>query len=305
MGLKQICKSSNFGLVIDWKFHKQNRWVCSLTSYLVDSIIKEFDPIIITSQLEYNILKKKLKYIVSMEPGWAAPTIKYDTTIDCKKAVFYSDPHYETEKRMRYFEVNEFNFVFSYYKKPFFYHFKNFPCDKFVHMPWAIPDQFISKNEIEIRNNDVIIFGGKNSDAYDVRNWCREQDCIVNFNNSGVENKIFTDEEYFLWLNQFDAIVAAGSSDSKYNLVTPKYFEIASAGSLLVGQYCDDLQELGFNENNALIFTKETFLQKILEYRKNPQNYLNVRVTGRELIKEKHKISDRIRLIRRVFYGID
>lgn len=297
----QYSSNTRFALIINWKFHKQNKWVSALTPYIVDAIIKEFNPIIISSQLKYNLVKNKLKYIISMEPGWAAPRIEYDRKIDCEKAVFYSDPHYEPEQRFKYFMDNHFDFVFSYYKSPFFRHFKNFPEDKFVHMPWAIPNDLISKHQISNRNNDVVIFGAQHSEAYDIRNWCRMQNSVIAYDNSGVENKKMTDKEYFSWLAQFDAIVAAGSSNPDYNLVTPKYFEIASSGALLIGQYCNDLEDLGFNNTNSLLFSKEDFTEKVNYYKVNPDKFLNIRRAGRKIIEERHKVSDRIKLMKRVF----
>ncbi len=100
-----------------------------------------------------------------------------------------------------------------------------------------------------------------------------------------------TDADYFQWLATFGAMVAAGSSDPKYDLVTPKYFEIASAGALLIGQYCRDIDLLGFNETNSLLFTKETFVERVREYRKAPEKYIDVRQRGRELITGAHMIS--------------
>ena len=303
MLLTHLWKQSDFGLVINWKFHQKRKWVSALTGYMVDAIITAFDPIIITSQFDYQLHKRKLRYILSFYPGWSAPLIRFDPKIDCVKALCYSDPHYQPEERRAYFDRNGFDFLFCVYHSPFFYHFKNFPIEKFVHFPWALPDQFISDHAIEHRSNDVVIFGGKQSKAYDIRNWCRQQPGIRNFDYSGVENKQLTDEEYFLWLRTFDAIVAAGSSDPKYNLVTPKYFEIASAGALLIGQYCPDLDMLGFDNTNALIFTKDSFNDIISTYKKEPEKYISLREKGRLLIKERHKISDRIASIKRALYG--
>jgi hypothetical protein len=301
--INNVSNKSDFGLVLNWEFHVKNKWVSAYTPYLVQEIVNQFNPIIISSQLQYNFHKKNLKYILSFEPEWAAPRINYDLKIDCIKAVMYSDPHYQTERRQQYFENNEFDYVFSLYKAPFFQHFKKFSEQKFVHFPWAVPDQFISTHGITVRNNDVAIFGGENSDAYDVRNWCREQSCVTNYEFSGVENKKMTDEEYYLWLRKFDAIVAAGSSQPIYSMVTPKYFEIASAGALLMGQYCEDLDTLGFDETNSLVFTKSDFLEKVNQYKAHPIDFLAIRENGITLIKQRHKLSDRIETIRKLFYG--
>jgi len=303
MLLSNLSTRSDFGLVIDWKFHLKRKWVSAYTPYLVDAIVAAFNPVIITSQLSYALHRKRLKYILSFEPGIAAPKIKYGSNGGCRKGVIYSDPHYQPVERMRYFEDNGFDHVFSLYKTPFFRHFTGFPEEKFIHWPWAVPDQFISSHPVEVRSNEVAIFGGSKSDAYDVRNWCREQPGVTSFEFSGVENKQLADDEFYRWLARFDAIVAAGSSSPEFNLVTPKYFEIAAAGALLLGQYCDDLADLGFNESNYLGFRKEDFREKLEAYRRCPQDYLETRRRGRELIRERHKLSDRIQALREVFYG--
>jgi hypothetical protein len=289
------------GFCLNTKFHKQNKWVSALTPYLVNSIIDRFRPIIINSQFKYNLYKRSISHIISVEPGWAAPNIKFDTNLDQKKFVFVSDPHNKKKWLEEYVEQNDITKILSYYKKPFFYHFPSFPKEKFVHMPWAVPDEFINQGKLKINNSGTVIFGGKGSDAYDIRNWCRTQKCVKNFNNSGVENKKMTDKEFFYWLRKFDAIVAAGSSKKKYDLVTPKYFEIASAGSLLVGQNAKDLKELGFNNQNAVIFAKNNFIKKVELINKNPKDYLEIRNYGRELILDKHKVSDRLDKIESIF----
>jgi len=301
MRLKQLIKQSEYGLVLNWKFHVEKRWVSIFLPCLVREILRVFDPIIISSQLDYALHKKKLRYIISMEPGWAAPKIHYDKQARHITCVFASDPHNKTGWFQEYVQKNEISFVLSQYYYPFFYHFPDFPRRKFVHFPWAVPDQFLSSHRIMARSPEIAIYGGSASDAYDVRNWCRQQPGITSYSNSGVENKVMTDTDYFQWLAGFDAVVAAGSSNQKYDLVTPKYFEIASAGALLIGQYCKDLDLLGFNESNALLFTKETFLERVQAYRKAPENYIAAREHGRALIKQRHLITHRIELLKSLF----
>lgn len=299
--LNQFTKKSPFGLVINWGFHVQDRWVSSFGPYLVEAIIRTFDPIIIRSQLEYELHKRKLRYIFSMEPVWSAPRLRYRKNHDHVICLFVSDPHNKTEWLQQYVTQQGVNHVLCPYQSPFFYHFPSFPEGRFVHFPWAVPDKCLSRGEITVRNKDVIIFGGRESSAYDMRNWCREQEGVINYDNSGCENKVMRHDEYYSWLTQFDAIIAAGSSDPKYDLVTPKYFEIASAGALLIGQRCKDLDLLGFDPSNSLIFTRETFHESVLRYKEDPEHYLSVRENGRKLIRERHLISHRIQLVRGLF----
>lgn len=297
----QKSNQSEFGFAMDAEFRDKKKWVSALTPYLIEAIISEFNPILISNQKDYDKNKYRIRNIISLEPGWAVPKINYDTKLKQNIGIFVSDPHNKVDWLEDYVSQNNISHIFSYYHSPFFYHFPNFPKDKFVHFPWAIPDQFINGNPIKVRNNEVIIFGGKASDAYDVRNWCREQDDVKNYNNSGVENKVMSDEDYFKWLQDFDAIIAAGSSKPIYDLVTPKYFEVASAGTLLFGQHCKDLERLGFNNTNCIIFTKENFIEQVREYKKNPENYLDKRINGRNLIKQRHTLSKRIELLKEIY----
>lgn len=292
---------SRFGLVIDRRFHRADGWVSALTGYLVEAMIQAFRPVIISSQFDYWRHKRRLRYIISLEPGWAAPRIRYDARYEALKAVFYSDPHYRTKERFDYFRRNGFDYVFSYYRLPFFRHFDGFPEEKFVHMPWALPEQYVRQGELVPRTNEVAIFGGQQGDAYDVRNWCRQQTGVTCFDYSGVENKQLSDAEYFSWLATLDAAIAAGSSQKTYDLVTPKYFEIAAAGALLLGQSCGDLAALGFNDSNMIVFEQSDFNEKLSRYRDNYQDYRMTREAGRDLILDQHLISHRIKRIQEKF----
>jgi len=296
--------NSEYALIIDWRFHKRRKWVSIFAPYMVQAIIREFNPVIITSQREYEKHKRILRYVVSMEPSWGAPQLHYDTSLRQIVCVFASDPHNKAHWFTDYVYENKIDYVLSQYYHPFLYHFQDFGREKLVHFTWAVPDKFLSRQPVSARDSMVSIFGAKNSTAYDVRNWCRQQDGITTYDNSGVGNKAMTDERYFNWLTEFDAVVAAGSSDPKYDLVTPKYFEICAAGCLLIGQHCKDLERLGFNDNNMLVFTRDSFVEVVQRYKQNQSDYVQVRNNGRRLIAERHLISHRIELLKRLFAGL-
>lgn len=289
--------------MINWEFHQKDHWVSIFAPYFVNAFVKEFNPIIINSQFEYALYKKKIKHIVSMEPGWAAPKIKYDKKMDHTVAVFASDPHNKTDWFQEYVLDNDITYVLSQYKSPFFYHFPSFPKERFIHFPWAVPDQLVPQKEVKYLGSDIMIFGGQSSDAYDVRNWCREQKYITGFDNSGVENKKLSNTEYSQWLSTFDAIVAAGSSNPMYDLVTPKYFEIGSVGALIIGQECQDLKSLGFDDSNMVIFKKENFNNKIEQYLKSPKVFEEIRKKGRSVVLGKHLISHRLDTLKKLLLG--
>ena len=160
--------------MINWEFHQKDRWVSIFAPYFVEAFVKEFNPIIINSQFEYFLYKKKIKYIVSMEPGWAAPKIKYDKKMDHIVAVFASDPHNKKDWFQEYVLDNDITYILSQYNSPFFYHFPTFPKEKFIHFPWAVPDKFIYSTVKILTKHQVVIFGAKNHEAYEMRDWCRK-----------------------------------------------------------------------------------------------------------------------------------
>ncbi len=298
--LKNRFNDSLYGFVIDWSFHKKNRWVSAFTPYFVQAVVEAFQPVIVTSQEEYFQYAKRLKYIISMEPGWGAPRISFDRNANHLIAMMASDPHNKTKWFQYHVISNNVTYVLSQYYKPFFHHFPHFPAEKFIHFPWAVPDQFVTNDPLKKRSGDVAIFGASGGDAYDVRDWCRRHPDVKVYSNSGVMNKKVSDRGYFEWLRNFDAVIAAGSSCDSYDLVTPKYFEIASSGALLFGQFCNDLELLGFNDTNSLIFTRESFDEKIRAYTADPVKSLVLRINGRSLISRRHLISHRITLLKQL-----
>lgn len=303
MIFKNLGKKSRIGLVINWSFHKKDKWVSAYSPYLIRALIKEFDPIIITDIFTYKLFKNRLDYILSMEPGWAAPFIKFDSHAHKKVIVFVSDPHKKVDWLEEYVESSNINFILSYYDRPFWFHFPNFDRDKFIHFPWSVPDQFIiSETDLENkREKGLHLFGGVKSDAYELRRWCKSFDFVNGHSNSGVENKVYNNADFYMSNRNYDSIIAAGSLSPKYQLVTPKYFEIPAAGALLFAQNCEDLHELGFNESNCVIFNKEDFIEKAQDYLSKPESYKEKKINGTKLIREKHSLSHRIRFLKSLF----
>ncbi|MBN1147311.1 MAG: glycosyltransferase family 1 protein [Anaerolineales bacterium] len=208
-----------------------------------------------------------------------------------------SDPH-KDGWREDYFLKNGLDYILALYYYPTLHHFKKISADQVVHFPWAIPASWISSDALSYSGQrDVAIFGASHGAAYTLRNWCRRQPGVRYYDYSGVENKVLTDYGFFKWLMGFDAVIAAGSEDNQYRLTTPKYFEIAAAGCLLFAQVTDDLDLLGFiDQRTCITFSQNNFQRKIEDYLANPENYrwLQLRLDGRELIRERHTIVQRL-----------
>ncbi|MFX1451706.1 MAG: glycosyltransferase [Promethearchaeota archaeon] len=291
------------GYVVSLDFHLRNKWLSAVTPYRINGIMNYFPSIVIETQKDYNKYKNKLDALITTEMGWSAPIIKYNKTKPPLKYIEMSDPQKYPRKREKYFYNNHFSYVLGYYYYPTLYHMKNLPKEFLLHFPWSVPDQFVNLNEIRsATQNYLMIFGAMNSEQYETRTWCKSFEFVRVSTNSGCRNKIFSDEDFFRWLINFDAMIAAGSLDPKYQLVVPKYFEIASVGSLLFAQEAKDLPLLGFKDNkNCITFNKANFEENAKEYLeyKNKDKYLIIRDAGRNLILQRHTLSKRLEFLKK------
>lgn len=291
------------GLVIDPEFAMLDKSVCALTPQLIQALCRAFDTRILYDQRQFDRLCRQVDCIISFEPKWAAPVLKWRRAglhrpPPCPCYVMMSDPH-SNGWRQSYFLRERLDYLLALYDAPTRRHFTRIPAERIVHFPWAIPDEWIGDEPIVYRGQrEITIFGAARDPAYELRNWCREQPGVASYANSGVENKVLGDREFFAWLSGFDAVIAAGSEDPTYRLTTPKYFETAAAGSLLFAQATDDLERLGFVDGeNCIVFTQDTFTERAREYLDHPGDprWLAIRRAGREFIRARHTIGCRLR----------
>ncbi|MBN2148895.1 MAG: glycosyltransferase family 1 protein [Anaerolineales bacterium] len=297
-----MTKKMRLGLIVDPEFIILKKSVSAVTLPLISAMVQTFDTRIIYDQESYDRLCDEVDFLVSLEPRWAAPVLRWRRSgrlrlslprVPCY--VMMSDPHSE-QWRERYFLQQGLDYILGLYYYPTLHHFKNINPEQLVHFPWSIPDAWLARPPLVYRgavapDAKIMIFGASASDAYDVRNWCRQQPGVQSFEYSGVENKQLTDEQFYQWLGGFDAAIAAGSESPRYRLTTPKYFEIAGAGCLLFAQVTDDLERLGFQHHqNCLIFSQENFNELAREYLQAPTDpcWLEIRGNGLELIRSRH-----------------
>jgi hypothetical protein len=289
------------GLILDPEFYMLDKAVVALTPELIRALCSNFDTRLIYDQDTFDKHCREVDILLSMEPKWAAPVLRWDrcgrfrrSLPKCPCLVLMSDPHIE-QWRQRYFLNQGLDYILALYYDPFLRHFTSIPTQRLVHFPWSVPSEWIMDDPISYAGQlDVMLFGASADPAYNVRNWCREQEGVESYQYSGVENKVLKGRAYFEWLRGFDAVVAAGSSDPKYGLTTPKYFETAAAGSLLFAQDTPDLERLGFKDGVNCV------VEKISLYRSAPGDprWLALRRAGRELISHRHTINERLSSLR-------
>jgi|GEM_PF-676314 len=286
------------GIIVDKEFHRQRKWVVYSTYNLIEGLSKAYDSVFISNQQEYDSVKDKLTACYCTFPSWSSPFISHDTSLSYKKGLVFSDPHYEEGQKWvpSYVHDNEFDFILAYYYYPTLYHYPHLK-DKVVHTTWCIPDEFATPIARPRGQDFIQIFGAVTHEAYTCRRWCHDFPFVRVDANSGVENPSLGEGDYYSWLGNFDAIITAGSLHNKYQLVTPKYYEVANSGALLFAQYCRDLSLNGFDESNCLIFNQDDFAQKAKEYLAEPSKYFSRRLKAQELIRSRHLVSTRVKEI--------
>ncbi|NVM05309.1 MAG: glycosyltransferase family 1 protein [Candidatus Helarchaeota archaeon] len=287
------------GIIFNLNSHLDNKWIVGLTKYLINTIIRELTCILIENQHDYNHYKDYLDVIIALEPGFCGPFIKYEKGKPKLKYVITYDPWVDTNVKQRYFLEASFSFILVGYYNPALFHFKNISKEKIIHFPWAIPDNFINKKQIKTPTQDyIMVFGESRTNVYETRNWCKKFDFVKSHSRSGAY-KVVTGLDYFNWLAEFNAIIAATSLKPKFRHTVAKYFEIPASGALLFAQEAEDLALLGFKDNeNCIIFNKENFKQKVYDYLENKVNYVKFMENGRKLILEKHTLSKRINFLK-------
>lgn len=304
--IDQYSKNSEYGLVINWGGHVRQLWSVAEYPFLISQFIDRFDPIIITSQRLYNKKADDLEHLFlfgTRDREGPALDIKRDHE---NILLFASDPHNMSDWLYNYIYQNNIDFILSPYYDPFLYHLPDIDEKKLIHFPWAVPKKHVIKKEnIVFKNSDkVYMTGASGGDIYKFRDWCRKQPEIVDYATSGHQNKVYTNEEYYRWLREFDSMVVAGAHSQKYQYLFAKYFEVPAAGSLLFAQHVEDIQRAGFNSSNCVLFnSKEEFKTKIEEYQNDPRSYMDKRRKGVELISSRHTVEDRINLVERIYDG--
>ncbi len=292
------------GLIIDPEFHMLGRSVCALTPPFIEALCRRFDTRLLWDQRRYDALCWEVDFIYYFHPTFAAPMIRLARAGRLRRSlppgpIFWglSDPHLQPWREAAILDQGV-DFVLAYYRRPTLHHFGRLPPEKVIFFPWAVPDPWIDTGPIRYHGQrELMIFGAAQGEAYTVRNWCRRQPGVRSYEMSGVENKVMDDRRFFEWLQGFDAVIAAGSESPAYRLTTPKYYETAAAGSLLVAQTTDDLAEAGFADGlNCLVFSQADFHEKVRPWREAPDDprWLEIRRAGRELIRERHSLSRRL-----------
>lgn len=298
-------KNSDIALAINWGCHKLNHWPVAEYKFFVDTFIDLHDPVIIPNQRTYDKVKNDVKSILTIETdSYMSPDIDYDISINHNILLIAGHPHPKGEDFKNHIYEQNVDYILSRYYHPMKIHFPEIKDEKIVHYPWAVPEEYIiSDDDITSHRQEKISIFGRTSESpmYKDREQLRDRPSVANVRSIGTSrnsSKPLSDEEYYRWIRNFDAVIAAGAFEPQYQYTFARYFEVPAAGSLLFAQYCEDLDRLGFDENNCVTFDSiDDFDSKAEAYLSDPVEYIDRRKQGAQLIRDRHTVRDRISTI--------
>lgn len=276
-------------------FFYQRRWQVVSQADLWHDFVNQENCLICGSFISYWLFARHKKTVVSLEPKYNAPCIRFSKR-HARAFLFISDSHSKSWLP-EYIVKNNITDILTPYKKTLEYTGFHKPLNELkVHsLPWCVLDRLLEDIEIISRDNKVLGFGQTGGLVYDLRDWSFNTGVLSSFNYAGSGNKKFSGDAYYHWLRTYDACVVAMSSEELFNYTVAKFFEVPSQGLLLFGFKTTDLEDFGFVDGlNYIEVTKENFLEKIKDFKNNPQSYLEIRKKGFELIKSKHTVSKRL-----------
>ena len=298
--------NSNIVFVTSLDFYHNKKWQVASQAILWYKFVEENNAILCGSSLSYLLFFKNKKHIVSLEPKYNAPTINFDKFHD-KVIILLSDSH-SKQWLPNYLKMNSVTDIITPYRKTLIdTKYADFLKDSHIHsFPWSVPEHLVKNITISQQNDKVLGFGQSGSEVYDLRDWTFNTNLLDTFNYAGSGNYKFKGDDYFKWVRTYDASVVAMSTKKLYNYTVAKYFEIPSQGLLLFAFPSVDLEDFGFKDSENCIFVNKTnFHEKIKEYQSNPQNYLEIRKNGLELIKSKHTINSRLSYLKNLLQEVE
>ena len=231
--------------------------------------------------------------------------------LDCKKYIFADDLHWWNEqmKLRRFVSFALCNMILSAYG----YVWDNFypQLSDFRKVAWvphsASPDFMLPFNH---QPENSILLSGAVSEHYPLRQRMKllhanHEYSIAYIPHPGYHCQYDYDNDENVGRGYAEKINRhrAGFTDSgKFKYVVAKYFEIPATGALLLADRAvsGPLKRLGLIENQHYLSVSDGNLEERIRYvldERNHQELDEIRRRGRELIRERHKTSDRARQI--------
>ncbi|GAA0182700.1 hypothetical protein SH2C18_50320 [Clostridium sediminicola] len=234
-----------------------------------------------------------------------APTITGLEKVNIPKGCYVKDIHWNPEKRIKYFEENKIDLIFSFTKNPFLKKYPQYE-NKFRWMPFSV-NPYIIKDWKLNKDVDFLLTGQfyykdpKNppkrlpkKGIYTFReavfNKMKDKKGFVFVPHPGHRTKggpnVIINENYAKELNRSKISFTCGSI---LEYPVAKYFEILGCRTLLLAKPNKDILELGFQDGvNFVACDENDFYDKTLYYKENEKERERITNNGFNFVHTYH-----------------
>ncbi|MGF7060008.1 glycosyltransferase family protein [Brassicibacter mesophilus] len=263
-----------------------------------------------------DILKKirfKPDFILHYDFAWDytwAPKITGLEKVDIPKGCFVIDIHWIEEDRIRYFEDNKIDLIFSVSRKPFLKVFPQYK-NELRWIPFSINPNIIKDWKID-KTIDFLLMGlvyiedskyHPKSRTFKGRYKFREAVLNKMKNEKGFEfiphpghltpssKKPIVNEKYAMKLNQSKIFFTCGG---EFEYAVAKFFEAPGCKTLLLAHPNKEILDLGFEDGvNFVACDEDDFYEKAIYYIENDVERERITNNGYEFIHSNHTNSVR------------
>lgn len=247
-------------------------------------------------------------FILHYDHAWNSPLtprIKGLGKINIPKGCFVIDIHYSPSERVKFFNRNKIDLIFSVTKSPFLKKFPQYK-DQFRWLPFAINPEVFKDWQIE-KNINFLLMGqvfdrerksrnvtgtpkGKYPFREEVLVRMRKEEGFLFHHHPGHyaknTSKNYLNEKYAKELNRAKMFFTCGS---KFQYPVLKYFEAPACRTLLLAKPVPDLTELGFVDGENFVACNESnFYEKAMYYLENEEERTKIIDSGYEFIHTHH-----------------
>lgn len=267
-----------------------------------------------------NVLKVKPDFIFHYDIAWnygLAPKIDGLAEVDIPIGCFVIDLHWDQEQRIKYFEDNKIDVIFSVSKNPFLQEFPKYKY-KLCWIPWSINPQ-VMKDWGQPKDIDYLLMGAVYVDPhhkhdfelpkhippkgrYAFRDAVFEQltsDPGFNFHphpghRAKDSKELIVNENYAKELNRAKIFFTCGSRHETGGIAVLKFFEALACKTLLLAESNDDIIELGFKDGeNFVACTVDDLAEKAKFYLNNNRERQRITENGYRFVHAEHTHDER------------
>lgn len=265
-------------------------------------------------------LEVKPDFIFHYDIAWnngLAPMIKGLGGVEIPKGCFVIDLHWSPSERIRYFEENKIDLIFSVSKHPFLQVFPDYE-EKMVWLPWSInPNVF--KDWGKEKDIDYLLMGlvyveltkesrynipkkippkGRYAFRDTVFEKMWDKDGFVFHPHPGHRSEsedILVEEKYARELNRAKIFFTCGSRSETGGYAVLKFFEAPACNTLLLAEPNKEIEELGFIDGvHYVACTVEDVDEKAMYYLLNEEKRKEIARNGYEFVHTHH--TNRVRI---------